>query len=293
MYKRILVAIDGGFYAESAASYAIDLASHCGSKLYICFIKTTSTTQQQEEAAVRSIENIKLNALERNLEVSAIIERSIPYTKETKSNLASAIKHIVAAESIDLVMTSTRRPTWEKRFFTRSLAQELMATLPCTVIAIRMAQMGVHAHLKKILMPIVGGDFFSTQRAHLASCFASAYSSKIVVLYVEQLSSRELLMLTGKSKQSLINTGVARIEVFKNALSTFGILASTKVLVGKSAKKEILEEATKHYDLLIIGATRAALINRIVLGNPVEEILRKASCNVVVWHPRTIPEEKI
>lgn len=292
MYKHILVAVDGGSYAESAALYAIDLAGCYGSRLYACFIKTASTIEKEEEAATRSLENIRVNGLEKGINVMTVIENNSPLPKNTKSDVASAIKRIVIAESIDLVVTSTRRPTRERRFFTRSLAQELMANLSCSVIAVRMAHMGVHTHLNRILIPIVGDDFISTHRAHLASCFATVHSSKIVALYVEQLSHRELLTLTGAKRQSIITTGVTRIEAFKNALSIFGITASTKVLIGKSAKKEILEEAAKGYDLLIIGATRAALMKCIVRGNPIEEILRKASCNVVVWHPGAIHEEK-
>ena len=58
-----------------------------------------------------------------------------------------------------------------------------------------------------------------------------------------------------------------------------------KIIIGKSAREEIISEASHHrYDLIILGTTMRNIIKRVVSGNPVEEILRDTPCDVMLIH---------
>ncbi|HIE31951.1 MAG TPA: universal stress protein [Methanosarcinales archaeon] len=135
MYRKIMVAVDGSFHAEMAARYAIHLAFACGAELYVVHVG--------ESAAGRaSLDRVVWYANSQSVDAHPIVE-----TGEVVNTIVS----IVRREDIDLTVASFRH------FFEKTIIRDIMTTLPSSVLAIRVAHPGKMAHLRKILVPVIGG----------------------------------------------------------------------------------------------------------------------------------------
>lgn len=77
-----------------------------------------------------------------------------------------------------------------------------------------------------------------------------------------------------------------RVKEFVDALSSYGASAEIKTVIESDATDAIVREAAAgKYDLIILGASRRDFLKQLIRRNPVEKILEKAPCDVVVWRP--------
>lgn len=163
MYRRILLAVDGSFHA--AAKYAIHLACACGAELFVVHVGESAAGRE-------SVDRVVWYADSRGLDVHGIVETGA---------VVPAIEAIVKRERIDLAFTSLRH------FFKKTIIKDLMASLPGSLLAIRVAHLGRLTHLKKILVPVIGG-MGSDERAYLTSKLANVFNRAVTALHVRMVS---------------------------------------------------------------------------------------------------------
>ena len=274
-YNKILAAVDGGFTAESAAKYAILIAEQCNAKLDVIFVITKDLDEKDVNLGTLSVERLVKCAMSRGIEVDGQIMHG---------PVVESIKSIVETHNIDLAVSSTRHKDSKSRYFVRSISQKLMRSLSCSMIVVKVTHPGKTLHIQKILVPVMMGSYHADERAYLISKLDS--KARIRVLRVEKTSRTSALLTTHDEKLRLRSMGRALLQPLAKELSNYDIQADMYVDLAPNYAEAVLRNAAAgHFDLIIIGATNKDIIRQIVQGNPVEEILGKTSCDVIIWHP--------
>ncbi|MCD6320259.1 MAG: universal stress protein [Candidatus Desulfofervidaceae bacterium] len=276
MYKKILACIDGSFNAEAAAQYALDLAQAC--------------TAECQLVSVLEKEN------ERTKQILASFQRLVHRAKQKHINIhthflygkpISQIQNLVKKENIDLVVASSRRADWEKRFFIRSVPQKLMLYLPCSVIMVRVVSYR-GGRAKKILVPLRDWRYYFKERLYFLSRFATTFATKLVIFHIKAISNNKSKFLTREEITKLKQIGKQTIHPFTDALKELGIKTESKVEVSANLAQAIIAEAARgRYDFIFMGAYQRDVISRAVEGNLVEEVLRNTLCDIMVWYPQS------
>jgi nucleotide-binding universal stress UspA family protein len=161
MYHRILAAVAESFNAHATAGYAMALTQACGAHLFVAGVLTAPMTGAQEGAIAQSAGALVSEAEKRGVPAHLLIERG---------DVVQTLNTLVHTHHIDVVMTASWRHDVEQRYFLRTVPRRLMAVLPCSLIIVRVVHLGLLAHPRRILVPVLGGAFDSTERAGCGPC---------------------------------------------------------------------------------------------------------------------------
>jgi nucleotide-binding universal stress UspA family protein len=180
-------------------------------------------------------------------------------------------------------MTASRRHDVEQRYFPRTVPQHLMAVLRCALIVVRVVHLGVLAHPRGILVPVLGGVFDHTERAYLVSKLATHFRAKLMVFHtVEQPHRRGQAVPQG--------VGARRIRAFVERLRQAGTGPQVRIVSGPRVGGAIMQEAARHrHDLIVMGASERSLFSAWRRGNPVEDVMRRTPCDLFVCRSRRRP----
>jgi nucleotide-binding universal stress UspA family protein len=271
MYRRILTAVDGSLNAHAAARYAIALARACDASLLVAGVMTSPMTGKDEEPMGQSAAGLVSEAEASGVSAHLLIERG---------EVVKTLDLLVRSHHIDLVMTASRREDAEHRYFLRSVPQRLMAMLPSSLIIVRVLQLGVLAHPREILVPIIGGSFNNAERVYLVSKLATHFQARVIVFH-----ALEEPRMRGQAVPHA--AGASRVGAFVEDLRTAGITPQVRIVTGPLVGQAIMHEAARHrHDLIIMGASQRSLFSQWRRGNPVEEVMRQTPCDLFVCRSR-------
>jgi nucleotide-binding universal stress UspA family protein len=276
MYKKIITAVDGGFAAESAAKYAILLAKNCDAELIVLFLITKDQTDEDTARGMRSVERVVEWGKIEGIHVEGIAEHG---------PVVQSIKSIAEIENVDLVVSSARHEDRKHRFFVRSISQKLMASLSCSVLVVRVTHPGKAMHLSRVLVPIRKDAHHEAERAYLTSKLV-AKNGKATVLRIDKMAGARLLLLSEEEKHRIREGERRELKPFIDLLSGYKVPSEISVNFAPKALDSVLKKAASgHFDLVLLGATKQDIVREITRGNPIEEVLKRSPCDVVVWHP--------
>src|SRR4030066_1658115 len=179
-YKKILVAVDGTFHASVAARYSYLFAQAFHSKLFVVTVISKDMNEKTEKSASYSIAKIIDEARGAGLDIEGVI---------LKGDVIEAINKFVREHKIDILISSTRRPQKEGRYFVKSVTSKLMSVVPCTVIAIKISHPGRSLRSKRVLLPVIGDGYADRERADIISALSDRFDSRITVFHVNELSA--------------------------------------------------------------------------------------------------------
>lgn len=275
-FKKIAVAVDGSFHASVAARYACVIAGGLHSQLFAVTVITEEMNEQEEKSASYSLAKIIDEARGYEIDTEGVI---------LKGDVTEAMSRFVRENGINTLISSTRRPQKERRFFVKSVTSGFMSGVSCDVIAIKISHPGRSLRSKRVLIPVIGDGYMDRKRADIAGAIAEKFNSDVTVFHVHELSASKIKRLEKTEQDLMIEAGEKRISSFMKELRTRGVHASGKIVFGSRVRDEIISEASHHkYDLIILGTTKRNIFKKVVSGNPVEEILRDTPCDVMLLH---------
>lgn len=276
MYGKILAAVNEFTNSEIAARYAVTLARSTRAKLFLVFIAEEIENREKSRHARTALERLFIEADRSGIEAETIIESGDP----VKKILGLAKEH-----SIDIVFTASRRKDIEKRFFTRTVAKQLMLKLPCSVAMVRVVRMG-GIHLKNILVPLRGRIAHLQEHAYFTAKLAEGTEAKVTLFHLQE-------PITSFFHGEVLLTPVERdryvpkdLEEFRSYLAGFRIGHEKRSGQGMAARAITIEAAQKRNDLIVMGASERALLTSLMKGDPVEEVLRETPCNMIIFRGR-------
>jgi nucleotide-binding universal stress UspA family protein len=271
MYHQILAAADGSLNAHAAARYAIALAQACAANLFVAGVITPQMTATDEGALAQSAAGLVSEAEASRVSTRLLIERG---------EVIKTLDRLVRTHHIDLVMTASRREDVEQRYFLRSVPQRLMAALSSSLIIVRVRHLGMLAHPRHILVPIIGGSWNHAERIYLVSRLATHYHAQVIVFHALEQSRR-------RGQAVPHEAGARRVRAFVEHLCDEGVAPQLRIVTGQLVGEVIMQEAARHrHDLIVMGASHRSLFAQWRRGNPVEEVMQRTPCDLFVCRSR-------
>lgn len=192
-----------------------------------------------------------------------------------------AIREAVAMWEPDLLVLSWSRPIGKFRKDVDVPLRSILVDVPCDMMVWR-------GHDRppvpgRILIPTAGGPN-ATLAIHIADLLSDAYHGQITVLSIlPDSASEEDFEQAHKSLREALGEQLEKIDIDADAVHI-------SVVRSKSPRDGILEAAgSGEYDLLMIGASREGIFNRLVFGDVPERVARQAQIPVVVLK-RPLPQ---
>lgn len=275
MYRKVLAAVNEHLNSEVSARYALHLAKTCGAKFYLCFISEKGLSASGFERAEEAMKRLFVMAEE--LDICA---ESITGTGEPVKEIAKLARR----EDVDIVFAATRREDVDKRFYAGTVARSLLLTLPCSVALVRVVHMG-RIHPKKILVPLKARIGNVKERAYFTAKMARSFSSRVFIFHatkpVTKFFHGEIHLSPAEWEKKL----PADISAFMENLGRYDIEYEGRLLPGMTGRSITVEASAKRHDLIIMGASERSLLSSLLKGNPVEDVLKEAPCDLIILKP--------
>lgn len=269
MYLKILVAVNESFNSELAAHHAVAIAASNNSELVVLAVDVGEVNPENLSSSVNRIVN---HAKKNGVNARGIVR---------KGELIKTILATIYAEHADLLVTATRQSDY--RLFVRSTAQELMQTASCSVIAVKPA--GIALKGKSLLLPVERKQYALDEQIMLTAGLAKFYNFSVEILNV--IEQRQWYELPWQTLYKMRSHGEESLMPILNAMKEQGIEAEVRAVVAEKSKDAILKEvAIGKHSILLIAAGRVNILKQVVAGNPMEQLLSKSLCDVLIWRPR-------
>ncbi len=273
----VYFAYDGSIHGDWVSHYAVRLAAgHAEKILHLVHV----AEEQPAEVPFEKIDRIRGEC--RRLDVN--LEWHAPSPRATwLQTLFSAV-----ARGPDSYLVCGMRSRERKRgLLSGSVAEQLLRSRYCHVLAIRVVQPGLLGLPRQFLLPVSGHPRGFRSGLPFLKLFTGGLS-QLHLLHVQLVSRWRFRMLSHDAAEKLQRPGQAYCERIKREIRDQipwepGLL-DAQVVVSDDIPKEIIIAANKTKSRLIyMGASERNLTKRFFFGNPIEQVLRKTTCDVAVY----------
>jgi nucleotide-binding universal stress UspA family protein len=216
--------------------------------------------------------------------------RDIPFRLSLQAkgkSVASTLLAVVPQSPDHYLVCGTRVRQRGRGFLSGTVSERLLRDGRCQVLAIRVMQPGLLGRPRNFLLPVSGRP----EGIRMGLPFLRLLvpdTAEIDVLLVHRLKRSRFLQITHAEAARLIAHDQEYILRIEKALSQeLGIPLNRldqRVVLSDDIPKEIVIQANKAKSQLIyMGASERSLRERSLYGNPIEQVLRSASCDVAIY----------
>jgi nucleotide-binding universal stress UspA family protein len=140
--------------------------------------------------------------------------------------------------------------------------------------------LGLLAHPRQILVPVLGGAFDHAERAYVVSRLAAHFHARLIVFHALEEARR-------RGQAVPHEAGARQVRTFVDRLREAGTEPQVRIVTGSLVGEAIMQEAARHrHDLIIMGASQRSLLSTWRRGNPVEDVMRRTPCDLFVCRSR-------
>lgn len=274
----VYLAYDGSIHGDWISHYAARLAAHhASSTLNLVHVVEQPSSQP---LLAEKLQRVRAECEHLGVQLNVCLERSAGMVLQS---LCSA----VAPGPDSYLVCGTRRDERRRGLLSGTLAERLLRSRHCNVLAIRVVQPGLLGLPRSLLLPVSGHPRGLQSGLPFLKLFA-ADIARLHLVYVERVARWRFRMLSHERAERLRQAGEAycqRIEREINERLGLGpAVVDANVVVSDDVPKEIVIAAGKTRSRLIyMGASERNLTERLLYGNPIEQVLRDATCDVAVY----------
>lgn len=183
------------------------------------------------------------------------------------------------------LIAGTRARARRMALLAGTVTAELMASSSLRVVALRVVHPGVLGQPGRALLPV--GERGAEDALPLLRLLGPDLR-RLHLLHVKEVSRLRFRLLSQRGAARLAAEAervVADAErTLAAALGAAAPALEASAVVSDDAAKEILIHAGRHRSRLVcLGATRDTLPGRLIVANPIEQVLREAPCDVAVY----------
>jgi nucleotide-binding universal stress UspA family protein len=274
----IILAHDGSLYGDWVARYAIRFATtEADRKLLLLHVR-----DGRVEEALAAARFARL--AEACAEATVVFHQELlPLEQSVHRALRQATPHDPEA----LLICGTRVKPRRQAFLTGSVAELLLRSHQCPVLALRVVQPGLLGLPHDLLLPLAGhpGGF---ARLEPILRRLGPQLRKLYFLHALQVNPLAQSHLSSSRQEQLQQAGHHYLDRFCTELvEDFGPPAfaiDRQVLITADPTHQILVEASRlKAQMLLLGASEHSLAHRVFHGQALERILLETPCDVGIY----------
>lgn len=275
-------AYDGSLNGDWIAHYAVRFAAHAPERririLHVC-------EREPDEAFAERVARIR--------DEGAIlgVESSLEVLRASTKSVAERLLEATTDPATDTLLCGARAKPRNLAFLAGTVAAALLERARPAVVAIRVVHPGVLGQPGKVLLPLAGHPD-SARRSVAFLRLLGPDLARLHVLMVREVSHLRFRTLSARAADEMLAEARRRVAALEReiraGLSGRDFAIDSSVVVSDDAPKEILVHAGRLRSRLIcLGASERTLPERLVYGNPIEQILREAPCDVAIHRSAT------
>jgi len=273
----LIFAYDGSLNGDWVAHYAVRFALHAPERrLRLIHLEEPG----RGEGARGRIARIEAECGVVGVRLDAEIHPARP------GAVAQQLLELAGDDPADTLLAGTRARPRNLAFLAGTVSARLLDRATIPVVALRVVHPGILGQPHSMLLPLSGHPAAAARVVRTLSLFGSELEV-VHVLMVKQVSHLRFGMMRPSTAERLLRVGreeVARLERrIQEGLAPHRFEMDSSVVVSDDPPKEILVHAGRLRSRIIcLGATERSLPERVVFGNPIEQVLRETPCDVAV-----------
>jgi len=271
-------AFDGSIHADWISRYALSLAAALPQPALrlLCVEDSPLPRAALEQRARELLARCERQGLPADVEL-------LP----RRSDVAAAILRAAPRGAEEFLLCGTRVRPRQRGFLSGTVAEQLLRARPCNVLAIRVVQPGFMGHPRELLVPVSGHPRGFVSGLPFLRLLAPRVE-RLHLLLVKELRRGRFRDLRRGQADLLSAAGqdyLRRVEGELRACAALSrCLIQREVVVSDDAPKEIVIAASRlGAQLIYLGASERSLPHRFVYGNIIEQVLRRAPCDVAIY----------
>lgn len=272
----LVFAYDGSLNGDWVAHYAARFAAHDETRaLRLVHVYSDAPEPGVPERIARVAEECKVLGV--TLEVVLVAQGGL--------DVAARLSSLVPPGAT--LVAGTRARPRKLAFLAGTVSARLLEAGRFPVIAIRVVQPGVLGQPGRVLLPLAGRPR-TAEHALPPLRLVGPDLHHLHVLLVREVSHLRFRLLGSEGAERHLARGRAFLgpieEELRAALAPHRFELDSTVVVSDDAPKEILLAAARHRSRLIcLGASERTLPQRVLYGNPIEQVLRATPADVAVY----------
>lgn len=274
----IVLAYDGSINGDWVARYAMRLAANAPERaLTLVHVRSGEVDHEALAAKLRHI----TDACAR-LDVALEIEIAEP-----RGDIAATLAARVPAGGEALLVCGARLRGGRRGHLAGTVSQQLLRHPEINVLAVRCVQPGLLGDPHEILWPLRGHPEEVEAGIPFVQLLAPGIRH-LQLLRVVTVGQFEFRRLRPGRADELRDIGEAFLDRMQQAIAAGTSLDAasirTEVRVSDNREQEIVICASRHKSqLILLWAPEASLNGRFLFGDPLEQVMRDAPCDVAVF----------
>lgn len=270
-------AYDGSVNGDWVSHYAVHLAAARDRRLDLVHVRDRQTSEPELES--------KLERLRAECERAGI--ELVPHIMNPDGTvLKTILARVPQGPEHDLVC-GTRVRERKRGFLSGTISEQLLRSGHCNVLALRVVQPGLLGMPRRLLLPVSGHPRGLRSGLPFLRLFAPQISH-LHLLLVVRVGRWRFLRMSHEAITRLRLPGQEYChhieEEIGEQLGLGAKIVDAHVTVSDDVPKEIVIAANKvRARLIYMGASERSLAERFFYGNPIEQVLRDATCDVAIY----------
>lgn len=271
-------AYDGTIHGDWVSHYAMRLASrHPSRELHLLHVDEQHLSRPALDERISHIE-----AQCQRLHVRLHVEIC-----NLAGNVHQSLQSRLPGGGESLIICGMRSRRARTGFLSGTVSEQLLQSRRYPVLALRIMQPGVLGAPRDLLLPVSGRPLGLQSALPFLRLFAPDIMH-LHLLHVRRVPVWRYRLLTYDTVERLSHAGreyCHRLEAeIGQQLNLAEAAIDATVIVSDDVPKEIVIFANKVKSrLIVLGASQRSLSQRFFYGNPIEQVLRDASCDVAVY----------
>ncbi len=274
----IILAHDGSIYGDWVARYALQFAAdEADRKLLLLNVLDGKINPEIVEAR---LDRFKENCQEAGVECLSHI---LPLGKTVYRSLRQAIPF----DPESLLICGTRVKPNKRSFLGGSVAEQLLRSHQCPVLALRVVQPGLLGTPHDLLVPLAG-HLRGFARVWPVFRRLATHLNKVHLFRALTINALLQTHLTPTRRQTLRNIGRTHLAQICAELNEFmplqHFLLDQSVTITTDWPHETLTLASRlKVQMILLGVSERSLAHRLFHGAGIEKILREATCDIGIY----------
>jgi nucleotide-binding universal stress UspA family protein len=274
----IILAHDGSIYGDWVVRYGLRFAAdEVDRKLLVLHVLDGKVAPDLVEAKFRQLAK---DCTEQNVD---FVSQLLPLGKSVHRSLRQAIPH----DPDSLLICGTRVKPNRRALLTGSVAEKLLRTHQCPVLALRVVQPGLLGNPHELMLALAGHGA-GLERVWPVFRRLAPHLRAVHLFRALPVHHFMMAQLTSGREHRLYKIGHAHLDQVCAGLSerlperTFRL--DRRVTITGDWPNEVLVQASRlKTQMVLLGISERSLAHRVFHGAGLERVLRQTSCDVGVY----------